>query len=282
MTDRHWYRRMLGFGLLGLVAMTLLMPAVMLARGTAGHDWYAASRLTLEELKLAVGFSEFTPVAYRRAYGDVWNISRFAFVEFGPPLEARGRILSAAGDGLMLGAGIGGTVFVLMAFGAAGALRRGVRAAVPVPAARSWGHGPAASRGTVERLAGRLGGRARVALLVVPEDDFEALAVSDGAVDIAALPAAKRRPLPRAEGEKAPVAASAPAERLPVPRPAAPAKPAPAGPRRGGRDAGEADTGAGTAAKPPASASAGRPGSADGDGRGMRGAGGKKPRRRIY
>jgi len=280
---------MLGFGLLGLVAMTLLMPAVMLARGTTGHDWYAASRLTLEELKLAVGFSEFTPVAYRRAYGDVWNLSRFAFVEFGPPLEARGRILSAAGDGLMLGAGVGGTVFVLMAFGAAGTLRRGARAAVPAPAARSWGHGPAVSRGTVDRLAGRLGGRARVALLVVPEEDFEALAVSDGTVDIAALPAAGRRPLPWAEAGSAPDAASAPpvrapAERLPVPRPAAPAKPAPAGPERGGRDAGRADAGAGMPAKPPAAAAASRPGSADSTRQGGRGtgAGGKNPRRRIY
>ena len=250
MTDGHWYRRMLGFGLLGLVAMTLLMPAVMLARGTAGHDWYAASRLTLEEMKLAVGFSEYTPVAYRRAYGDVWNISRVVLVEFRPLLEARGRILSAAGDGLMLGAGIGGTVFVLMAVGAAGALRRSSRAAVPAPAAPSWRDGPVVSRGTVERLAGRLGGRARVALLVVPEDDFEALAVSDGAVDIAALPAAGPRPLPRAEAASAPDAVSAPparapTDRLPVPRPAAPAKPVPAGRERGGRDAGKADAGSG-------------------------------------
>jgi len=36
MTDRYWYRWMLGFGLLGVAAMTLLMPAVMLARGTTG------------------------------------------------------------------------------------------------------------------------------------------------------------------------------------------------------------------------------------------------------
>ena len=289
MADRYWYRRMLGFGLLGLAAMTLLTPAVMLAWGTTGHDWYAARRLTMEELKLALGFSEFTPVAYRRDHGDVWHIPRAAFVGFGPPVRARQRILSATGDGMMLGAGIGGTVFVLMAFGAAGALRRSSRAAVPAPAVRSWRDGPVVWRGTVERVPGRPGGRARVALLVVPEDDFKELAVPDGVMDIAALPEPGPQVLSRAEAENVSDAASAPparssADRLPAPRPAAPVEPAPAGPERSECDAGKADSDAGTAAKPPAAASGDREGSADSDRRGRRdtGAAGKKPRRRIY
>ena len=234
MADRYWYRRMLGFGLLGLAAMTLLTPAVMFAWGTSGHDWYAARRLTTEELKLALGFSELTPVAYRRDHGDVWHIPRAAFVGFGPPVRARQRILSAAGDGMMLGAGIGGTVFVLMAFGAAGALRRPSRASVPAPPAPSWRDEPVVSRGTVERLAGRPGGGARVALPVVPEDDVEELAVPDGVMDIAPLPEPGLRVLSRAEAENVPDAASAlPArssgDRLPTPPPCRPGR---TGPRR--------------------------------------------------
>ena len=47
---------MLRLGLLGVVAMTVLVPAAALLRGTTGHDWYAAWKLTAVEIALAAGF----------------------------------------------------------------------------------------------------------------------------------------------------------------------------------------------------------------------------------
>ena len=125
MSGARWPRRMVRLGLLGVAAMTLAVPVILLARGTTGHDWYSAAKLTAVEIALAVGFSKYTPVAYRDERGDGWNISRAGFVEFGPPVWAQRRILAAIGDGVMLGAGVGGTVFCLMLLGAAGHVRRG-------------------------------------------------------------------------------------------------------------------------------------------------------------
>ena len=86
MSGARWPRRMVRLGLLGVAAMTLAVPAILLARGTTGHDWYSAAKLTAVEIALAVGFSKYTPVAYRDERGDDWNISRAGFVEFGPPV----------------------------------------------------------------------------------------------------------------------------------------------------------------------------------------------------
>ena len=118
MTGALWPRRMVRLGLLGVAVVTL-------ARGTTGHDWYTAGKLTAIEIALAVGFSEYRPVAYRWKDGDTLNMSRAVFPEFGPPVRARQRILAAIGDGVMLGAGVGGTVFFLMLLGAVGHGRRG-------------------------------------------------------------------------------------------------------------------------------------------------------------
>ena len=175
MSGACWPRRMIRLGLLGVAAMTLAVPAILLARGTAGHDWYAAGKLTAVEIALAVGFSEYTAVAYRRTYGDTWNISRAVFVEFGPPVRARQRILAAIGDGVMLGAGVGGTVFCLMLLGAAGHGRRGRTGAALEPAAYPYRHSLAA--GPAGRVADwvRPGLRARIALLAVSPAELERL-----------------------------------------------------------------------------------------------------------
>ena len=41
MSGALWPRRMVRLGLLGVAAMTLAVPVILLARGTTGHDWYA-------------------------------------------------------------------------------------------------------------------------------------------------------------------------------------------------------------------------------------------------
>ena len=175
MTGARWPRRMVRLGLLGVATMTLAVPGILLARDTTGHDWYAAGKLTVAEIMLAVGFSEYTAVAYRRTYGDTWNISRAAFVEFEPPVRARQRILVEIGDGVMLGAGVGGTVFFLMLLGAAGRGRRGQTGTALEPVEYPHRHLPAA--GPAGRVAEwiRPGLRARIALLAVSPAELERL-----------------------------------------------------------------------------------------------------------
>ena len=175
MPGARWPWRMIRLGLVGVAAMTLAVPAILLARGTTGHDWYAAGKLTAVEVALAVGFSEYAAVAYRRKHGDTWNIVRAAFVEFDPPVLARRRILSLTGDGVMLGAGVGGTVFCLMLLGAASDGRRDRTGTVLEPVERVQRIPSAA--GATGRIPGWIGPglRTRIALLVVSPAELERL-----------------------------------------------------------------------------------------------------------
>ena len=175
MTGALWPRRMVRLGLLGVAAMTLAVPVILLARGTTGHDWYAARRVTLAEVMIAVGFSESTTVAYRTAYGDTWNIIRAAVAVFPSAVQARRHILATIGDGIMLGAGVGGTVFFLMLLGAASDGRRGRAGTALEPVEYPHRHLPAA--GPAGRVAEwvRPGLRSRIALLVVSPAELERL-----------------------------------------------------------------------------------------------------------
>ncbi len=175
MSGARWPRRMVRLGLLGVAAMTLAVPVILLARGTTGHDWYAARKLTVAEVMIAVGFSETTTVALRLADGDTWNIVRAAVAVFPSAVRARQRILRTIGDGVMLGAGVGGTVFCLMLLGAAGHGRRGRTGTALEPVEYPYRHPPTA--GPAERIADwvRPGLRARIALLVVSPAELERL-----------------------------------------------------------------------------------------------------------
>ena len=237
MSGALWPRRMVRLGLLGVAAMTLAVPGILLARGTTGHDWYAAGKLTAVEIALAIGFSEYTPVAYRWKEGDTMKMSRAVFPEFGPPVRARQRILAAIGDGVVLGAGVGGTVFCLMLLGAAGHGRRGRTGTALEPVEYPHRHPPTAS--PAGRIADwvRPGLRARIALLVVSPAELERLLAPLGH---------KRRPgfidLPGPDGEEPMGADGEFLERTETPslppsgsgrqstEASIPAKPAPAGP----------------------------------------------------
>ncbi len=165
---------MVRLGVLGVAAMAMLVAGILLARNTTGHDWYSAGKLTLHEAMLAVGFSEYKPVAYRTGCGDTWNIIRVVLVGHGPLVRARRRILTTIGQGVMLGAGAGGTVFCLMLLGAAPPWRRGraittvepASGAYPYRSPRAWG---GAGRGQVWFRPGR----GRAGLVVIPVAEIE-------------------------------------------------------------------------------------------------------------
>ena len=103
------------------------------------------------------------------------------FVEFGPPLDARRRIQKVIGEGVMLGAGIGGTVFCLMLLGALGHARRDRPPGTALEPAESRFRQPSASGPAlaVEDWA-RPGLRMRIALLVVSPADLECLLAPPG------------------------------------------------------------------------------------------------------
>ena len=196
MSDLRRFGRMFKYGVLGIAAMTVLSPGVALLRGTTGHDWYAATKLTAVEAAIAVGFDGFAPVVdYRRRDGRVERISRYDLYFKGEALGARAHIMMTARDYALLGAGIGGAMFLLILLGAVGEARRSRRVAVvePKPVAYPWRprSGPGAAWGAAERLAGRLGSsRARVALVVVSEAEFDDLTERDRVVDLVELPPA--------------------------------------------------------------------------------------------
>lgn len=176
MSDTRWPPGMVRLGLLGVAAMAVLVAGILLARNTTGHDWYSAGKLTIHEAMLAVGFSEYEPVAYRTGRGDTWNIIRVVLVEHGPLVRARRRILTTIGEGVLLGAGAGGTVFCLMLFGAAGPWRRvrAVTTAESAPGASPYRPPPA--WGGAGRAHGWFrpgGGRGRVGLVVIPVAETE-------------------------------------------------------------------------------------------------------------
>ena len=121
-----------------------------------------------------MGFSEYKPVAYRTGRGDTWNIIRGVLVEHGPLVRARRRILTAIGEGVLLGAGAGGAVFCLMLLGAAGQWRRSraVTTVEPTPGAYPWRPPPA--WGGAGPLQGRFrAGRGQAGLLVIPVAEIE-------------------------------------------------------------------------------------------------------------
>ncbi len=167
---------MVGLGLLGVAATAVLVAGILLARNTTGHDWYSAGKLTLHEAMLAVGFSEYKPVAYRTSRGDTWNIIRVVLVEHGPLVRARRRILTTIGEGVLLGAGAGGTVFCLMLLGPAGPWRRGRAVATVEPAPGAYPYRPPPAWGEAGRAHGWFrpdGGCGRAGLVVIPVAEIE-------------------------------------------------------------------------------------------------------------
>ena len=177
MSGSQWFRRTVVFGVLGVVVMTVLVPVVALLRGTTGHDWYAASRLTAVEIMLAVGFDAHARVVeYRTRDGTVERISRRDLYFKGEALWARSKILITMRDHALLGAGVSLGMVLLMLLGNAALMRRegpGVKTVEPV----EYPYQHLRTAGPTRHIADwvRPGLRARIALLVVSPAELERL-----------------------------------------------------------------------------------------------------------
>ena len=109
-----WVRALL-VTVIGMVLMSALACAVVLARDTTGHDWYAAGKLTLTELLTELGFDDRAPVEYRTTDGAVVTLTRDGLMYNGDALLARDHLLRTAAKAAGLGAwcGLGGALLCL-------------------------------------------------------------------------------------------------------------------------------------------------------------------------
>ena len=126
MIDGFMLRRTALIAALCAAAMAVLLPCLALVRDTTAHDWYAAGKLTLTEVTIAIGFEPYAATEYRTPDGGTMRITRAGLAFYGEPIRARERIVSTAGDHAVLGAGAGAACAVLcvMLLSGAGRVRR--------------------------------------------------------------------------------------------------------------------------------------------------------------
>ena len=103
MSDPGFWRQAVIAGTVGALSMAILACAILLARDTTGHDWYAAYKLTVADILIAAGFDEDAAVEYRNADDVVETISRYGRSVTLGARWARDDILDAAWDGATLG-----------------------------------------------------------------------------------------------------------------------------------------------------------------------------------
>ena len=121
MNRLHEWLRWIAFPAAGAAAMAVLLPCLALMRYTTAHDWYAATKLTLTEAMLGVGFADNSVTEYRTPEGETFRITREGLVIYWEPLRARERIVYTTVEHAFLGVGAGaacGVLFVLLLGGA--------------------------------------------------------------------------------------------------------------------------------------------------------------------
>ena len=107
MIDFERWRRALVLGMLGAVAMALVLPPLALLRYTDAHDWYAARKVSVAQALIAVGFDEYATTKYRLADGRTVTWLRDGMATYPRARESRRLILAVIGDNAVLGAGAG-------------------------------------------------------------------------------------------------------------------------------------------------------------------------------
>lgn len=126
MFKHHEWRRWVALPAAGAVAMAVLLPCMALMRDTTAHDWYAATKITVTETMLAVGFADESVTEYRTPDGDSFRVTRAGLAVYGEPIRARERILSTAVENAFLGVGAGAAcgMFFIVLLGGANAWQR--------------------------------------------------------------------------------------------------------------------------------------------------------------
>ena len=100
-------------GVLVVAALTLAVPFVLLYREHFGYDIYAASMLTLAEVKLAMGYGENAGQEVRLENGDTVVATLGDIAVYEPWRELRLQMSDTLSSGMWLGARIGAGVVIL-------------------------------------------------------------------------------------------------------------------------------------------------------------------------
>ncbi len=110
---RMW-SQLVRVGILAIAGLTLAVPAVHLWRNHFGYDIYAASMLTLAEVKLAMGYGEDAGQEVRLENGDT-VVARIADIAaYAPWRELRQQMSDTLSAGMWLGARIGAGIVAAM------------------------------------------------------------------------------------------------------------------------------------------------------------------------
>ena len=104
MIDLDRLRRSLVLGALGAAAMALLLPALAALCYTDAQDWYAARKVSVAQVLIAVGFDERATTGYRLSDGRTVTWLRDGVATYPEALRSRSLILSVIGDNILLGA----------------------------------------------------------------------------------------------------------------------------------------------------------------------------------
>ena len=110
-----WRFRIL-YGLASAVLLAVLCVVVTLARDVSRYEWYAATKLTVTELMIKVGFNEFARIEYRREDGTVDSTRRISYTFDLDARWARQNILELVQEGAVWGGlyGFGGALACLL------------------------------------------------------------------------------------------------------------------------------------------------------------------------
>ena len=78
----------------GALLMAVMLPGLALMRDTAGHDWYAAGKVTLADAAVASRLDRDAPMQYRTREGETETLTRHSMRFVGEALRARSLLVS--------------------------------------------------------------------------------------------------------------------------------------------------------------------------------------------
>lgn len=79
---------------LGALLLAVMLPGLALMRDTAGHDWYAAGKVTLADAAVASRLDRDAPMQYRTREGESETLTRYSMRFVGEALRARSLLVS--------------------------------------------------------------------------------------------------------------------------------------------------------------------------------------------